>query len=134
MSKLPYRRNEFIEQEFPIYDFYLSPDNQLMMNQHRLYVKYDTPSDISSRPQYEYRISLPGGVCHKNSNQMDRYLNNHLFTLNPDKLRARQIIIGYYEQKSALAKETMEKCDAVLIDLRVPAMPLFTDTGGDSHD
>lgn len=115
-----YRKQDFPENTEPVYDFHVN-NGKICVNLHTRYVRTDTPEH--RRIKFSYRIHADNRVITKDSNQMDRYLNGHLFTLNPDTQRAKEIIVHYYKEKLALAKISIAQYEEALSEL---------ESGGDS--
>lgn len=85
-----WRRAQFPEQAEPLYEFLLD-DGQLVRREHRHYQVSRTGRGKS------YRIYTAAGIKTKESGQLDRILNNHVWTFNPDPGK----IIRLFHEKAA---------------------------------
>ena len=110
-----FKKQDFPEDQQPIYDFFLDEDGKICMNMHTRYARTYTPEYV--RTKFTYRIHTDTRIITKTSAQMDRYLNGHLFTLDPDMKRAKAIITEYYRERLALARITTRQCEEALAEL-----------------
>lgn len=92
-----WRRAQFPEQPKPLYQFLLK-DGRLVRREHRHYQISKTNKGAA------YRIYTPSGIKVKEQGQLDKVLNNHIWTFDPDPKKA----LGAFREKSV--KDLVRAC------------------------